>query len=92
MLGKKAPCNGRSLDLNNPFDFQPIMYSVLLWYKILVDKQTYFGNYHHQKKYYHKNNLNQMLEVSLFYLALILILLLLLIFQVLCLIRNFLQD
>ena len=24
MLGKKAPCNGRSLDLNKPFNFQPI--------------------------------------------------------------------
>ena len=30
MLGKKAPCNGRKLDLNKPFDFQPIKYSVFL--------------------------------------------------------------
>ena len=30
MLGKKAPCNGISLDLKKPFDFQPITYSVPL--------------------------------------------------------------
>ena len=27
ILGKKAPCNGRSLVLNNPFDFQAITHS-----------------------------------------------------------------
>ena len=30
MSGKKAPCNGRSLDLKKAFDFQPVTYSVFL--------------------------------------------------------------
>ena len=30
MLGKKAPCNGVSLRLHIPFDFQPVTYSVPL--------------------------------------------------------------
>ena len=30
MLGKKAPCNGGSLDLSKPFDFQLITRSVAL--------------------------------------------------------------
>ena len=30
MLGKKAPCIGKSLDLNKPFDIQPTTCSVLL--------------------------------------------------------------
>ena len=43
MLGKKAQCNGRSLDLNKPLDSQSITYSVFLsfltlTYYILVDK------------------------------------------------------
>ena len=31
MLGKKAPCNGRSLDLYKRFDFQPITY-LFVWF------------------------------------------------------------
>ena len=31
MLGKKAPCNGRGLDLYKPTDFQPITDSALLF-------------------------------------------------------------
>ena len=31
MLGKKAPCNGLSLKLYIPFDFQQVTYSVLLF-------------------------------------------------------------
>ena len=34
---------------------------------MLVDKQTYFENHHHQKKFYHENNLNQTLHVLQFY-------------------------
>ena len=31
MLGKKAPCNGLSLKLYIPFDFQQVTYSVTLF-------------------------------------------------------------
>ena len=30
MLDKNAPCNAISLELDNPFEFQPIIYSVHL--------------------------------------------------------------
>ena len=30
MLDKNAPCNAISLELDNPFEFQPIIYSVRL--------------------------------------------------------------
>ena len=63
MLDKKAPRNGRGL------------YLTLMW-QMLADKQKYFENHHHLKNIYHKNNLNQTLKVSQFYLVLLLILLL----------------
>ena len=56
---------------------------------MFADKQTYFENHYHQKNSYGENNLNQMLEVLLFYLALLFVLLFLLILQVLCLNQNF---
>ena len=42
-------------------------------YQVLVDKQRYSEKNHHQKKLYHGNNLNQVLQVSQFYLVLLLI-------------------
>ena len=32
---------------------------------MLVDKQTYFDNFHHQKNFYQGKNLNQMLVIFL---------------------------
>ena len=42
---------------------------------MLVDKQTYFENYHHQKNIYHENNWSLTFPVSQVYLALLLVLL-----------------
>ena len=57
---------------------------------MLVDKQTYFENHHHQK--HQEIHLNHMLTVSLFYLALLLILLLSVMLQILLLKSEFLRG
>ena len=47
---------------------------------VLVDKQIYIENHHHQKQLYQENNLNHAFEVSLFDLFVLLILLWMLMF------------
>ena len=39
-----------------------------LAYQVLIDKQTYFGNYHHQKGLCQENNLNMCLQFHHFIL------------------------
>ena len=51
-----------------------------------------FGFHSLQDDIYKENNLNETLEVSLFYLVLFLILFLLLMLQDMCLNQNFLRD
>ena len=58
MLGKKAPCNGISLDSNKPYDFQEVTYSVPLSFskkeptKCWLVNKTYFKSRQHQSNVY----------------------------------------
>lgn len=83
----RAVYNGVSLEVYTPSDFNPTTKTVplsilFITYLILVDKQTFFENYHHQNNFYQENNMSSTFAFSLFNLALLLIQLLLLIFQV----------
>ena len=56
MLDKKARSNGINLELYTPFDFQPVTHSVpcllrTLTHEMLVNKESYFKNHHHQNNF-----------------------------------------
>ena len=83
MLGKKTPCNGLSLKLYVPFDFQQVTYSVPLFdfnsnIKIWLINKHVLRIIITKKDIYHDNNVNQTFKVIQLYLALLVFLFLLL--------------